>query len=412
MEGDPLWLMIIGSSGVGKSQIMKSVTHPDVQWDKAWSVHDFTESGLRRALASGVVTGKVLVVDDITKILQAEDGTMSVLRVLFGGEFHRWEGGAGGHLNFQDIRSKFNFLVGAVPQVESYRERIQELGERFLIYRYDIEDVDAFLKSLDALTEENERKCSKAMVKYLSKVKMPKKYELSKYADKLRLLAKWIAVARTYIPRRIYAYDGEHVNYMPEPEIGSRLYKQLSKLLTALAYADSRTVPNDSDFDLVMRVAVHCLPLNRLRVINVVLNGVESPAQVKGFLRLEDTPFHEVIMDLELLGVVEVNKDVIWITEEFWELFRGEVEEEQVKQPQEIDWRGRVREMFSQVAGVGRRLTDDTLLEELDEVRQRALEQTIAKPPDEGGMMFEFDLDDKGRPVVRRKKRESGGNSA
>jgi hypothetical protein len=110
---------------------------------------------------------------------------------------------------------------------------------------------------------------------------------------KLIAVSDLIATARSPVPR-----DRNHqLAYMPRPEVGTRLGKELKKLLLALAHIRGKSVPDCADFLTVCRVAEDCLPPNRLSVLRAIVRG--EPCE------LPPTTAKHTKADLQVLGILD-----------------------------------------------------------------------------------------------------------
>ncbi len=97
------------------------------------------------------------------------------------------------------------------------------------------------------------------------------------------------------------------IQYLPRPEVGTRLGKELGKLLLALAVVRGNCVPDNSDFATVVRVAEDCVPPNRMTVLHVLRVGEErfSPSDIERATGLPHSTATRTLEDLEVLGLAE-----------------------------------------------------------------------------------------------------------
>ena len=120
-------------------------------------------------------------------------------------------------------------------------------------------------------------------------------------AKVLALISDFIACARSYVPR-----DRQHdLLYRPRPEVGTRLGKELGKLLLALALVRGKTHPDAEDLRTVARVAEDCLPPNRLAVLRALATA-EGPVKVAQIVRAARLPWTTTKQTLEDLEVLEI----------------------------------------------------------------------------------------------------------
>jgi hypothetical protein len=97
------------------------------------------------------------------------------------------------------------------------------------------------------------------------------------------------------------------LQYFPKPEVGTRLGKELGKLLLTLAAVRGKPEPDEEDFATVQRVAEDCLPPNRLRVIGALRYSREPiiQAEVERATKLPHKTTDRVLDDLQVLGIAE-----------------------------------------------------------------------------------------------------------
>lgn len=82
---------------------------------------------------------------------------------------------------------------------------------------------------------------------------------------------------------------------MPRPEVGTRLVKELAKLLLSLAYIRGKKEPDVHDLATVCRVAKDCIPPNRLEVLEATVTGRECV--------LPESTARNAAADLVVLGI-------------------------------------------------------------------------------------------------------------
>src|SRR5260370_25227278 len=97
------------------------------------------------------------------------------------------------------------------------------------------------------------------------------------------------------------------IQYLPRPEVGTRLGKELGKLLLSLAVIRGKDRPDQLDFATVVRVAEDCLPPNRIAVLRTLRLCGEPVAasDIEKATGLPHTNSLRTLEDLEILGVLE-----------------------------------------------------------------------------------------------------------
>jgi uncharacterized membrane protein len=106
------------------------------------------------------------------------------------------------------------------------------------------------------------------------------------------------------------------IEYLPRPEVSTRLGKELGKLLLALAIVRGKTTPDSADLATTRRVAEDCLPPNRLAVISVLRGrGPLRMTDIESATGLPHTTVARTLEDLRVLGLARRKEN-----EETWEL--------------------------------------------------------------------------------------------
>lgn len=143
--GDPIWLIIIGPSSGGKSQILRPLAMIDSKF--LHRVDDLTEN----TFLSGMKVGKgkpepsllhrigalgMIVVSDLTVIFsknkESRSAILSQFRMIYDGEMVKFSGTSGEPLMW---KGELGVLAGSTPSIYSHFEEVADMGERFIYYR-------------------------------------------------------------------------------------------------------------------------------------------------------------------------------------------------------------------------------------------------------------------------------------
>lgn len=141
--GDPIWLIIIGPSSGGKSQILRPLALTDAKF--IHRVDDLTENTFLSA--SNVKGGTVslltrigslgmIVISDLTVIFsKAQESRATILsqfRMIYDGEMTKMAGNQAKPLHWKGY---LGVLAGSTPSIYSSFEEVADMGERFIYYR-------------------------------------------------------------------------------------------------------------------------------------------------------------------------------------------------------------------------------------------------------------------------------------
>jgi hypothetical protein len=206
--------------------------------------------------------------------------------------------------------------------VERFDAVDQELGERFVKARMRANDnVSKVRRAIANIGKDDSMRNEIALaVSGFLDMLPPAPDDLSLSAEDceaLTTISDFTATARSSVPR-----DKQHnLRYVPRPEVGTRLGKELAKLHWALGLVRGKVRPESSELLTVGRVAEDCLPPNRLAVLRTMrfaAAGVSDIAARTGLPRstvkqtLEDLQVLRLITSNEQPGSADAQKDAPW----------------------------------------------------------------------------------------------------
>jgi hypothetical protein len=320
LDGDPLWLLVVGPPGCGKTAGLLTLS-------KAFSVMTTTTitpatliSGMK--LAGGAdpslipkLDGKVLIIKDFTTILsmrrEAREEIFGILRDAYDGEIEKWFG----HGVHRHYKSKFGILAGVTAKIEEMSNEHTVVGERFVKYymrpggasrinvgepaiRRVVANLGKESAKRDELTE-----ISRLFLDADITMEPPKigKYE----ADKIIALAQWTAAMRGAVARDKYTKKLVH---LPATEIGTRLAGQYCKLASGLAMFRGRAEVTHEDLLVVAKVARDSAPDLRQTFIREMYvrqsNNWITSNELADAVRLPNDTVYDALVDANMLGLV------------------------------------------------------------------------------------------------------------
>lgn len=142
--GDPVWLVIIGPSSGGKSQILRPLSMTDNKF--LHRVDDLTENTL---LSGGRVSGGadlsllnrigpqgMLVLSDLTVLFskspESRAAILAQLRMVYDGEMTKFVGTSDKPITW---KGHLGVIAGSTPSLYAHFEEVADMGERFIYYR-------------------------------------------------------------------------------------------------------------------------------------------------------------------------------------------------------------------------------------------------------------------------------------
>ena len=307
-DGLPIWAMLLGPAGCGKSEILMSLDGSD----EIVAVSTLTPYALASAHGNTGGDGllyeldqKCLVIEDLSAVSElpkeARGMLFSFLRSAYNGEFVRQTGK--GKIVW---KGKFGLLAGATPAIERTRSTEASLGERFLNVRMRVDDLDE--EALLDRVDENANKKSRvkdalrtAASDFLENVQFdPKKREMSKSVlVEIRGLAIGVAKARSHVERD--HYTKEISAPVERGERATRVYLQL-QLLACAAYAIGADW--DEVLSIMQRLALDAIPYARLKALRGVYRGATRLKDIAEIVNMSGPSVQRTMEDLVLLGVL------------------------------------------------------------------------------------------------------------
>lgn len=297
LDGDPVWLLLVGPPGGGKSEMLNAISGlPD-----AHPAGTLTEAALlsgtpkrdRDLEASGGLLraiGKrgLIVCKDFGSVLSmnrdARAAVLAALREVYDGAWTRHVGTDGGRtLTWQ---GKVGLIGGCTPTIDRHHAVMGAMGERFTLYRLPTVDPNEHARrALLHASHEREMRAELAEAARSVFDSMTSARGLDDHeTNKLIALATFVVRARSAVERDGYTRD---IELVPEPEAPTRLVIVLDRLLAGL---DAIGCDREQALRVVTKAALDSVPALRLAVLrsleraphsdtNTVAEHVRYPAQ-------------------------------------------------------------------------------------------------------------------------------------
>jgi len=314
IPGDPIWTFVIGPPGATKTELIRALSGPDIYTTSSITAHTLI-TGLRDEAAQDLLPrldGKILVIKDFTTTLENEDELGQILadlRECYDGYLEKNYGSGVGKKSYH---ASFGLIAGVTPVIDAYSIVHGLLGERFIKIRMRTDPKKSTERAMQNVGKEEEmrkeiRLAVRALLdeakKRLDGVKIGIPAEIE---TKLLDLAIFTATARSGVHR-----DRQHImTVLPEAEVGTRLVKQLKKLMIALAVVRGKSEVGLKEFYTILRVATDSIPKKRLKVLEAFLDGSENAdgiflgRQISQVVRAPTTTVTETLEDLWALGLL------------------------------------------------------------------------------------------------------------
>lgn len=319
MPPDPVWLVMLGASGSGKTEVLKVIEGAKCVYPVTGITSNALVSGYIQKDAEGnpinnsllrLLDGKIMLLKDlsefITKGREEMQKIWGILREAFSGSVHY---GFGGQAKMVVIRSLFQMLGACTSFVEkAIKGEDKALGERMIFFKIRVRSAlehFQFVLSVASRGESWRKQLYEQAKEFLDDTKPPTDpAEIHVDFEGIIDMALLAATARSPVLRN--QYRGDRVEALPEPEYPARLGMQATRLGSLVQFLGG------NGQRVVKRICRSCIPSVRYGVLRRL--SVDSN-QTAGQMQKGDKPLlvdEEVITqaceELFLLGIVERRK--------------------------------------------------------------------------------------------------------
>ena len=314
MPGDPVWLFLIAPPGGTKTELLRAFQGPHVVSTSTLTPQTLI-SGLKgdptKTDLMSRLDGKLLIIKDGTSILakKPEDqaAIFSDLREAYDGYLEK---SFGSGVGTKAYAARFTLLMGMTPAIDGYRTIHSLLGERFLRVGIQSNPELAIRKASEGAGHESEMReeMAQAFGGFLAQYSA----EAPSYSDapipsdileQIRAVGDITAKLRSGVAR-----DRHHsVLYVSEPEIGTRLTKQLLKLCRAATCLYGHREASKDELALVHRVATDSIPRARMSLARALFNSKDftTSRHLGDMATLPTSSATTHLEDMWVLGLVE-----------------------------------------------------------------------------------------------------------
>lgn len=317
IDGDPVWLLVVGPPGSGKTETISPLAELDYVHSAATVTPASLLSGTPpKERATGAKGGLlrlvgdfgVLLCKDFTSVLaqhrDARAEALAALREVYDGRWDRPVGTAGGMT--LSWSGKCGLVGGCTPSIDRHHAVMGALGERFLLYRLDVDDPSAQARMrLTSRRHEHKMRAelADAMRAVVEGVDRDVVDTSPTEAAWIVELAVFAAAARTPVERD--GHDRE-VAVMPATEGPARIAVQLGALRDGLVSIGAD--PADR-YSILHKLAVDAMPVMRRKVLDALHDaGWVKKAAVMDATGIPKTPIDRELEDLVLIGLAERRK--------------------------------------------------------------------------------------------------------
>ncbi len=315
LEGEPMWLAIVGPSASGKTEIVRALegldrVHPLDRITPATFVSGFRLAGKPKkkpqqyGLLAKMSDGKphIIVIEDFSLIFGKRRDTrgevMADLRKLFDG---RYVAPFGNDVYFE-WRGKVGMIACSTGVYDREMGAQSKFGDRFLVVRSTTGNAEGVAERATR-NAPNTKKMRDELAKAfqtLDELTLPKQ-SIELTLDVRTVIAKlssFVARARTVVPRDTYRREVEAI---PEVEGTGRMGSQLSQLLRGLTVYRERKEVTEEEIETVQKVAFGTIPSIRLKV----MQQIETATPASSIEGVPQSVLQRTLEDLTMLELIE-----------------------------------------------------------------------------------------------------------
>ncbi len=320
MNGDPIWLLLIGPPSSGKTEVLQSF----IQVPKVFLVSVLTEASLlsgtkmneRAKGANGGLLKEIgdfgiVVFKDFTSVLSmnrdSRQSVLAALREIYDGQWTRYLGTDGGKR--LAWKGKMALVAGCTPMIDSLHAVIAVMGERFVYYRLpEGGDEDVAEQARRAIRNSSQSiemrtELAGAVCEFFKQVESAEQTPEHAGLDVERLIHLAMLACRARSPVERDPIE-RFVTLAPQPEAPARLAGVLRRLWVGLCKIGvSETVA----WRLIAKVAFDSIPSPRRELIEVLARKSEDCLEVATLaaeVRCSKTAVRRALEELELHGLV------------------------------------------------------------------------------------------------------------
>lgn len=320
IQGDPLWVHIVSPPGTAKTELlMPLTTSPSCYFSSTLTAHSlvsgFITPGGNDPSLLPKLNGKTFILKDFTEILNMprvqKDEIYATLRGAYDGSVQKPYGNG----LIRDYKVHFNMLSGVTHSV--FAERSSSMGERFLIFHL-VKGVgfhagDAIRAAIRNVGKESKvRSDLQEIVRDFVEVKITPEDVPNmpdNIMDRIVGLSSIVAMLRANV-EKVYSGGGqEKILYRPQHEMGTRLGKQLTKLIYGLSMVNNPPSLGEEEYKIVVRVALDtCVGFNLEAINLLVCEGGKSVEELCDKLELPMSTLRDQLDDMTMLGAIRREK--------------------------------------------------------------------------------------------------------
>lgn len=330
--GDPVWLLMIGPPGGGKTEVLAPLTsldnvHPTATLTEAallsGTPRKEREAGAKGGLLREIGSFGIIVCKDFGSVLNmhrdARAAVMAALREVYDGSWTRHVGTGGGKTLAWE--GKVGLIAGCTPAIDSHHAVMGSMGERFVLYRLPkVDDDQQAGAALAHVGREPEMRAELTsavgtLIAAVDRGVLGRQIDPEDHA-RLVALATLAVRCRSAVERDSYHRE---IELIPEPEAPGRLALVLLRLLNGLTAIG---VDQATAWQLITKAALDSMPAVRRIVLEAVrteTGPIETSALAKS-IGYPKTTARRALEDLAAHGILASSQAEGGNSPMFWTL--------------------------------------------------------------------------------------------
>lgn len=313
LQADPVWLFVVAAPGGTKTELIRGLN----LIDGIYPMSDLTpqtflsgEKGQKNAslLLRLPPENTILTLKDFTTVLtmhrDKRHAILSQLREIYDG-YYRKEFGTGETKTWE---GKMGFISGVTSIIDNHSSVFAVLGERFIQYRpLQPDPIELAQKAMANSGGEKSMRddIQNGIANFVAGVKFPEDRMLisDELKNSIAHLAAFCVRARSGIIRD--GYSTREIDLIPDPELPTRLAKQLITLFAALYLIEGLSV--EENYELIWKIGMDSLPQKRRLVLETLIKEIEAQetADIAMAVGYPTTPTRRILEDLHALKLVD-----------------------------------------------------------------------------------------------------------
>ncbi len=275
LDGDAVWLVLVGPPGGGKSEILQSVAGlPNVHPTGTLTEPALLSGTPKREKDADAKGGLLRAIGDFGILLCKDFGSvlnmqrdsraavLAAMREIYDGSWTRHVGTDGGRTLHWS--GKVGLIAGCTPTIDRHHAVMGSMGERFVLFR--MPEVDSAEQARRALAHAGRERAMRAELSaaverlFAGGLTEPRQLDEAE-RDRLIALATLAVRCRSAIERDGYTRE---IELIPEPEAPTRLIVVLERLLAGL---DAIGTGREQAWSVIVKAAVDSVPALRWAII-------------------------------------------------------------------------------------------------------------------------------------------------